>query len=68
MQAAYYGAMHHQIRTARTEELEPETLAEIRALLDASFDASRVGGFDEHDWHHTLGGHHVLSFEGGKLW
>jgi len=55
--------MHERIHRARTEELEPEVLAQIKALLDAAFE----GRWDEHDWHHTLGGDHFLWVEDGRL-
>lgn len=55
--------MHERIRTARTEELDPELLAAVKALLDTEFD----GRFDEHDWEHSQGGDHLLWFEGGQL-
>jgi len=60
---AYDGAMHERIRSARTEGLEPEDLAEIKALLDTAF----AGRWDEHDWQHCLGGDHLLWVEGGRL-
>jgi aminoglycoside 2'-N-acetyltransferase I len=55
--------MHERIRTARTEELGPAVLAQIRALLDAAF----AGRWDEHDWDHCLGGDHLLWVEDGRL-
>lgn len=41
---------------ARTSELSEHRLAEIRALLLDAFE----GEFSEDDWHHTLGGCHVI--------
>jgi aminoglycoside 2'-N-acetyltransferase I len=55
--------MHERIRRARTEQLAPETLAEIKALLDLAFE----GRWDEHDWSHTLGGDHLLWVEDDRL-
>ncbi len=46
-----------QIQVVRSEDLSPERLDEIRALLMAAFD----DGFDDDDWNHTLGGWHVLA-------
>jgi aminoglycoside 2'-N-acetyltransferase I len=55
--------MHERIRRAHTEQLEPETLARIKALLDEAFQ----GRWDEHDWQHTLGGDHLLWIEDDRL-
>ncbi len=55
--------MHERIRTARTEQLEPEVLAQIRDLLDIAF----AGRWDEDDWDHCLGGDHFLWVEDGRL-
>lgn len=55
--------MHERIRTARSEELGLEVLAELKALLDEAFE----GRWDEHDWHHTLGGDHFLWVEDSRL-
>jgi aminoglycoside 2'-N-acetyltransferase I len=51
------------IWTARTAEIEPELLAQIRALLEEVF----AGDFTEHDWQHALGGLHALAYEGDEL-
>lgn len=52
-----------EIRTAHTADLEPETLAVVRALLENVFE----GDFSEDDWGHTLGGVHALAWEGADL-
>lgn len=44
------------VRRAGTQELDPATLDELRALLDAAFE----GGFDDNDFDHGLGGTHLL--------
>lgn len=46
-----------------TDELAETDLAEIRALMDSAFG----GRFDDHDWDHTLGGHHIRGFLDGQL-
>jgi aminoglycoside 2'-N-acetyltransferase I len=46
-----------QIQVVRSEDLSPERLDEIRALLMAAFD----DGFNDDDWNHTLGGWHVVA-------
>jgi aminoglycoside 2'-N-acetyltransferase I len=43
------------LRRASTAELSAGQLAEVRALMDAAFD-----DFTDDDWHHTIGGQHVL--------
>jgi aminoglycoside 2'-N-acetyltransferase I len=47
-----------EVRTAHTDELPQPTLEAIRALLVDVF----AGEFTEHDWEHTLGGVHALTF------
>jgi aminoglycoside 2'-N-acetyltransferase I len=51
------------IRVAHTSELDPETLAMARDVLD------RVFGdwLEESDWEHALGGVHALAYEGPEL-
>ena len=51
---------------ARTDELPPEVLREVRALMDAAFDDPDhpEEAFDDDDWDHTLGGTHVLLLDG----
>jgi aminoglycoside 2'-N-acetyltransferase I len=51
------------VRTAHTADLDPATLAQVRALLDAVF----AGEFTEADWEHALGGVHALVWEGDEL-
>lgn len=51
------------VRTCRTEDLDPTQLARVRALLDDAFE----GGFGEDDWQHSLGGWHVLVHDGEEL-
>jgi aminoglycoside 2'-N-acetyltransferase I len=52
-----------EIRTAHTADLDAETLAAARALLEAVFE----GDFEDHDWEHALGGVHALAYEDGEL-
>ena len=52
-----------QIQVVRSEDLSPERLDEIRALLMEAFDH----GFDDDDWNHTLGGWHVLATDTALL-
>ena len=49
-------------RTAHTAELDGDTRAAIRALMDASFDA-----FSDDAFENALGGMHALVFEDGEL-
>jgi aminoglycoside 2'-N-acetyltransferase I len=51
------------VRTAHTADLDPDTLAAARALLEAVF----PDDFTEHDWEHALGGVHALAWEGEEL-
>jgi aminoglycoside 2'-N-acetyltransferase I len=39
----------------RTHELDTRTLVAIRTVMNQAFD-----DFGDHDWHHALGGHHVM--------
>jgi aminoglycoside 2'-N-acetyltransferase I len=48
------------VRRATTAELSEEELAALRQMVFEAFG----GRFDEHDWEHTVGGVHVLVFEG----
>jgi aminoglycoside 2'-N-acetyltransferase I len=52
-----------EVRTAHTAELGTATLVAARALLERVFD----GDMSEHDWEHSLGGVHVLVWEGSEL-
>ncbi len=45
-----------QVRVLRTTELTDDELAAVRSLLGDAFD----GDFSDDDWHHTLGGSHVV--------
>ena len=51
------------MRTAHTAELDPATLAAVRALLEEAFD----GDFGDDDWEHVLGGFHALAHEGNEI-
>lgn len=51
------------LEVSHTAHLRAATLAAARTLLDDAFD----GGFDDHDWDHTLGGMHALLWHGGEL-
>jgi aminoglycoside 2'-N-acetyltransferase I len=51
------------IRVASTAELDTETLASIRALLEEVF----PGDFSDDDWEHALGGVHALAYDGDEL-
>ena len=44
------------VRVLTTAELGPARLAAVRSLLEHAFD----GDFSDEDWHHSLGGWHVL--------
>ena len=46
-----------QIQVVQSEALSHERLEEIRSLAEDAFD----DGFSDNDWHHTLGGWHVLA-------
>ena len=51
------------LRIAQTAELDADTLAAARALLDDAFE----GDFGDHDWEHALGGMHALIREDDEL-
>lgn len=51
------------IRHVHTATLSSAELAEIRALMTASFGPR----FDDDDWAHALGGHHLLGYSDEKL-
>jgi aminoglycoside 2'-N-acetyltransferase I len=52
-----------EVRTAHTADLDAETLAAARTLLEAVFE----GELDDDDWEHALGGVHALAWEGEEL-
>jgi aminoglycoside 2'-N-acetyltransferase I len=51
------------IRHVQTATLSSAELAEIRALMTAAFGPR----FDDDDWAHALGGHHLLGYDEEKL-
>jgi aminoglycoside 2'-N-acetyltransferase I len=51
------------VQTAHTSDLDATVLAAARTLLEEVF----AGGWDEHDWEHSLGGVHALVWEGDVL-
>ncbi|MFP4513863.1 MAG: GNAT family N-acetyltransferase [Acidimicrobiales bacterium] len=52
-----------RIEVARTDELSAVVLEDIRALMDAAFD----GDFTDDDWSHSLGGWHVMAWDGDDV-
>ncbi|SEN24406.1 GNAT family N-acetyltransferase [Actinacidiphila rubida] len=56
-----------RLRTAHTAELDRVELAAIRTLLDDAFAGHADGEFTDADWDHTLGGTHVMAWEGDAL-
>jgi aminoglycoside 2'-N-acetyltransferase I len=52
-----------QVRIVRSVAVSHESRAEIRSLLMDAFD----GDFSDDDWHHTLGGWHVVATDGALL-
>jgi len=56
-----------RLRTAHTSDLAPAEPAAIRALLDAAFAGHPDGAFTDADWDHTVGGIHVMAWEGDAL-
>ena len=52
-----------RVQTAHTADLDPDTLAAARSLLEAVF----PDDFTEHDWEHALGGVHALAWDGEEL-
>jgi aminoglycoside 2'-N-acetyltransferase I len=51
------------LQVAHTADLDDETLAAARALMDDGFG----GEFEADDWRHALGGIHALAWDGGEL-
>jgi aminoglycoside 2'-N-acetyltransferase I len=52
---------HFECHTARTVDLTPQDLAQMREFLSLAFD----GDFEEADWLHALGGTHVWITDAG---
>lgn len=52
-----------ELQVTETDELPPDALAAIRALLRESFG----DGFTDEDWHHALGGRHVIASDGSLV-
>jgi aminoglycoside 2'-N-acetyltransferase I len=52
-----------ELRIAHTAELDADTLAAARVLLDDAFE----GEFSDDDWDHSRGGMHALVWEGADL-
>jgi aminoglycoside 2'-N-acetyltransferase I len=52
-----------QLRRVASADLPGAELRVVRRLLNEAF----PGGFGAEDWHHTLGGLHVLAFEEGEV-
>ena len=52
-----------RLTIARTDDLEPGMLHQARSLMDAAFE----GEFSDDDWEHSLGGWHVMAWEGDRL-
>jgi aminoglycoside 2'-N-acetyltransferase I len=50
------------LKVAHTADLDDDTLAAARALMDDAFD-----DFEHDDWRHALGGVHALAWEGDEL-
>jgi aminoglycoside 2'-N-acetyltransferase I len=57
--------MGHSItlQVSHTSQLSAELLRRVRVLLDLAFE----GDFAEDDWHHTIGGLHILAWMGTEL-
>ncbi len=56
-------ASRPNLETRHTHELSEPVLAAARSLLEDAFD----GEFSQEDWDHTLGGVHVLAWDGDGL-
>ncbi len=52
-----------EIATLDTQDLDADTAARLRLLLEEAFD----GDFDADDWRHALGGVHVLALDDGVI-
>jgi aminoglycoside 2'-N-acetyltransferase I len=55
------------IRTAHTAQLGPAEARAVRELLDDAFAGHPDGDFTDADWDHTLGGMHVMAWDGDRL-
>jgi aminoglycoside 2'-N-acetyltransferase I len=55
-----------EVGIVTTDELTAAELAEIRSMLDATF-VDEEGGFTDDDWHHSLGGTHVVVSNGSEI-
>lgn len=58
-----------RLRTAGSDELGPDEVGAIRALLDSAFDdpAEPDERFTDDDWQHALGGTHVILEVDGRI-
>jgi aminoglycoside 2'-N-acetyltransferase I len=58
-----------RVRRLATDELTPDQIAAIRAILWAAFHHpdDPDDGFTEHDWQHALGGVHVIADLDGRI-
>ncbi len=54
------------IRRVRTEDLRPPEISRLRELLWAAFPPGDEG-FTEDDWHHAIGGIHVVLEHAGQV-
>lgn len=52
-----------RVQSFTSSEASPQTLANIRELLQHAFE----NGFSAEDWAHTIGGHHVTVNDDGAL-
>jgi len=63
--------MHHDLRLRRlpTDELTDRDIAQLRSMLVAAFHVPDEPdeAFSEDDWHHALGGVHVVAEVGGEI-
>lgn len=56
-----------RIETEHTAGLGVQRLRAVRELLDAAFAGHPDGDFTDADWDHTVGGMHVMAWEGERL-
>lgn len=52
-----------RVDVVETADAGDESLVSIRYLLDSAFG----GDFSDSDWHHTIGGTHVVAYDDGAL-